>query len=37
MKKPIQILPAVLLSDGAMRQARHLPNAFTLSAPCRYG
>jgi hypothetical protein len=27
----------VLLNDGAVRQVRHLPNAFPLSAPYRYG
>jgi putative endonuclease len=27
----------VLLQDGAVREVRHLPNAFALSAPCRYG
>ena len=26
----------VLLADGAIREIRHLPNAFTLSAPYRY-
>jgi putative endonuclease len=27
----------VLLADGAVREVRHLPNAFPLSAPYRYG
>jgi putative endonuclease len=27
----------VLLSDGAVREVRHLPNTFHLSAPYRYG
>ena len=27
----------VLLSDGAVDQVRHLPNAFSLSKPYRYG
>lgn len=27
----------VLLEDGAVREVRHLPNAFALSAPYRYG
>ncbi len=27
----------VLLSDGAVREIRHLPNTFTLSKPYRYG
>jgi putative endonuclease len=27
----------VLLEDGAVRQVRHLPNTFALSAPLRYG
>ena len=27
----------VLLEDGAVREVRHLPNAFTLSTPYRYG
>ena len=27
----------VLLTDGAVREIRHLPNAFPLSAPYRYG
>ena len=27
----------VLLEEETVRQVRHLPNAFTLSAPCRYG
>jgi putative endonuclease len=27
----------VLLADGAVREVRHLPNAFALSAPYRYG
>ena len=27
----------VLLSDGRVREVRHLPNTFTLSAPYRYG
>ena len=27
----------VLLTDGAVREVRHLPNTFTLSAPYRYG
>lgn len=27
----------VLLRDGAVREVRHLPNTFTLSAPYRYG
>ena len=27
----------VLLTDGAVREIRHLPNAFSLSVPYRYG
>jgi putative endonuclease len=27
----------VLLTDGAVREVRHLPNTFGLSAPYRYG
>lgn len=27
----------VLLTDGAVREVRHLPNSFTLSKPYRYG
>jgi hypothetical protein len=27
----------VLLEDGQVREVRHLPNAFALSAPYRYG
>lgn len=27
----------VLLADGAVREVRHLPNTFSLSAPFRYG
>ena len=27
----------VLLTDGAVREVRHLPNTFSLSAPYRYG
>jgi putative endonuclease len=27
----------VLLEDGAVREVRHLPNSFALSAPYRYG
>jgi putative endonuclease len=27
----------VLLSDGAVREVRHLPNTFALSPPYRYG
>ena len=27
----------VLLADGAVREVRHLPNAFSLSKPYRYG
>src|SRR5438128_120794 len=27
----------VLLSDGEVREVRHLPNTFTLSKPYRYG
>ena len=27
----------VLLADGAVREIRHLPNAFSLSKPYRYG
>ncbi|MEN9573984.1 MAG: hypothetical protein RL514_1839 [Verrucomicrobiota bacterium] len=27
----------VLLADGAVREVRHLPNTFTLSAPFRHG
>jgi Holliday junction resolvase-like predicted endonuclease len=27
----------VLLEDGGVREVRHLPNAFPLSAPYRYG
>jgi putative endonuclease len=27
----------VLLTDGAVREIRHLPNAFTLSQPFRHG
>lgn len=27
----------VLLSEGRVREVRHLPNTFTLSAPWRYG
>jgi len=27
----------VLLADGEVREVRHLPNAFTLSKPYRYG
>ena len=27
----------VLLTDGKVREVRHLPNTFTLSAPYRYG
>ena len=27
----------VLLADGAVREVRHLPNMFVLSAPYRYG
>jgi putative endonuclease len=27
----------VLLEDGAVREVRHLPNAFALSSPYRYG
>ena len=27
----------VLLSDGAVREVRHLPNTFALSQPYRYG
>lgn len=27
----------VLLADGAVREVRHLPNTFHLSAPYRYG
>ncbi len=27
----------VLLSDGEVREVRHLPNTFSLSAPWRYG
>jgi len=26
-----------LLTDGAVREVRHLPNTFSLSAPYRYG
>jgi putative endonuclease len=37
---PIKIrfdIVEVLLEDGAVREVRHLPNTFTLSAPYRYG
>ena len=27
----------VLLTDGEVREVRHLPNTFSLSAPYRYG
>lgn len=27
----------VLLTDGAVREVRHLPNSFTLTKPYRYG
>ncbi len=27
----------VLLTDGAIREIRHLPNTFTMSKPLRYG
>jgi hypothetical protein len=27
----------VLLADGAVREIRHLPNAFPLAQPYRYG
>ena len=27
----------VLLTDGKVREVRHLPNTFALSAPYRYG
>ena len=27
----------VLLTDGAVREVRHLPNTFSLSAPYRHG
>jgi len=27
----------VLLLDGAVREVRHLPNAFAMERPCRYG
>lgn len=27
----------VLLADGAVREVRHLPNTFTLTAPLRHG
>jgi len=27
----------VLLSDGEVREVRHLPNTFTLAKPYRYG
>lgn len=27
----------VLLADGAVREVRHLPNAFAMTAPNRYG
>ncbi|NBV21241.1 MAG: YraN family protein [Proteobacteria bacterium] len=27
----------VLLTDGTVREVRHLPNSFTLSAPLRHG
>jgi Holliday junction resolvase-like predicted endonuclease len=27
----------VLLTDGAVREIRHLPNTFSLSKPYRYG
>ena len=27
----------VLLADGVVREIRHLPNTFSLSAPYRYG
>ena len=27
----------VLLSEGAVREVRHLPNTFSMSAPYRYG
>jgi putative endonuclease len=37
---PIKIrfdIVEVLLQDGAVREVRHLPNTFALSAPYRYG
>jgi putative endonuclease len=37
---PIKIrfdIVEVLLRDGAVREIRHLPNTFSLSAPYRYG
>jgi len=37
---PVQIrfdIVEVLLQDGAVREIRHLPNTFALSAPYRYG
>ena len=37
---PIKIrfdIVEVLLQDGAVREIRHLPNTFALSAPYRYG
>ena len=27
----------ILLSDGALREIRHLPNTFSMAAPYRYG
>jgi hypothetical protein len=27
----------VLITDGAVREIRHLPNTFSLSRPHRYG
>jgi putative endonuclease len=37
---PIKIrfdIVEVLLEDGVVREVRHLPNTFTLTAPYRYG
>lgn len=37
---PIKVrfdIAEVLLQDGEVKQVRHIPNAFSLSAPYRYG
>jgi len=37
-KVPVRFdIVEVLLNDGAVREVRHLPNTFALSAPYRYG
>src|SRR5262245_32202429 len=39
-KPPVKIrfdIVEVLLEKGAVREVRHLPNTFTLTAPYRYG